>query len=151
MSEAKSTDAPPAYLGRRGTAYLAQFRMDDPSWPRARRMPAPRRRRRGAPAVIDAEATQRGPEPVTYLAPRRVKGDVPFQAVVDRRLPLPATLVDIEVRVPGGPVLQIVRQPPFGPFGSDTGDPGRVPNPFASVCGLLAPYAQSRCAGWHGG
>ena len=151
MSEAKSTEVPAAYLGRHGTAYLSQFRMDDPSWPRARRMPGPRRRRRGAPAMIEAETTRREPDPLTYLAPRRVKGDVPFQAVVDRRLPLGPTLVDVEIRVPGGPLLQIVRQPPFGPFGSDPGDPGRVTHPFAPVCGLLAPYARARCSGWHGG
>ena len=75
---------------------------------------------------------------------------LPIQAVVDRAMPLSiAPLIDQEVRDPQSKrVIEILRNPVGGPYGSDPGDPVWFPpqvNPRIAVCQVLSSYAVSRC------
>jgi hypothetical protein len=74
--------------------------------------------------------------------------NLPIQTVVDRSVPLSYTTVDQEVRNRDGQLIQILRNPVDGPYGSEPGDPVWFPqhvNPRIAVCQVLSSYAVSRC------
>ena len=125
-----------------------QFPLHDTRWPAPKRSGAYEFAglRRAAETVTEQE-----PAPsYEYGAARPVKGRVPVQASVHRAEPLAPTLVDVLVRTPGGRVIQILRSPEFGNYGSDANDPAAFSpsvDPRTAVCAVLAPYAAARCAG----
>ena len=75
---------------------------------------------------------------------------LPIQRVINRAKPLSiGPMIDQEVREPKtGKLIQILRGPVDGPYGSDPGDPAWFPpqvNPRTAVCQVLSSYAASRC------
>ena len=125
-----------------------QFPLHDTRWPTPKPTPAHEFRalRRATQTVTEQES----PPSYEYGASRPVKGRVPVQASVARAEPLSPTLIDVLVRTTGGKVIQILRTPEFGNYGSDANDPAAFSpsvDPRTAVCVVLAPYAAARCAG----
>jgi hypothetical protein len=129
-------------------ALFWQFPLPDRSWPGSRRVGKQAFAALRRPTEIVPE--RQPPPSYAYGASRPVKGQVPVQASVDRAEPLSPTLVDVLIRTQSGTVIQILRSPEFGNYGSDPNDPGafsRTVDPRRAVCAVLAPYAAARCAG----
>lgn len=93
------------------------------------------------------------PREYTYTAREEGDRNLPVQTAVDRADRLEAETVDIEIRDPSGNILEILRFPVFGRYGSDPNDPARFSDsvdPRTAICAVLAPYAAARCLA-HGG
>jgi hypothetical protein len=91
--------------------------------------------------------------PHTYVPPPPAQENLPIQRAVDRTELFEPTTVDIEIRDPNGKVLEILRFPVRGRYGSDPNDVPWMPeqiDPSAALCGILAPYAALRCVAMGG-
>lgn len=74
--------------------------------------------------------------------------NLPVQAVVNRAIPFDMYLTSRKIVDENGKVVEIVKNPVDGPFGSMPGDPGwfsRAVDPRLGVCRVLSRYAVPHC------
>jgi hypothetical protein len=103
--------------------------------------------RYGAPQPVESHLC--APPPYAYVPPPTEPArNLPVQRAVNRTDTFEPTTRDIEIRDPSGKLLETLRFPVRGRYGSDPNDVAWFPDhidPGTAVCGILAPYAALRC------